>query len=86
MVDGDVVGVVVVAFGVEKEDKTEDDGDRDNGKGIGSYCDVSEKVCGCILAHYQSCFLTLIPSRIHLTLPSVAVFEIVNLIAVTIWI
>ena len=51
-----VDGVVVVA--VEKEDKTDDNEDRDNGKQVGNYCDASEKDCGCTLARCQSCFLT----------------------------
>jgi hypothetical protein len=59
-----VDGVVDV---VEKEDKTDEDEDRDNGKGIGNYCNASEKVCGCTLARYQSYFLTLTQNRIHLT-------------------
>ena len=42
VVDGGGCGGV--AFGVEKEGKTDDDEDKDNGKGIESYCDVSEKV------------------------------------------
>ena len=34
-------------FDVEKEDKTDDEEGRDNGRGIGSHRDASEKVCGC---------------------------------------
>jgi hypothetical protein len=65
VVDGD--GVVVVDFGVEKEDKADEDEDRGNGKAIGSYRNTSEKVCGCCtLARYQSCILTLTQNRIHL--------------------
>jgi hypothetical protein len=82
VVDGGGGGVV--AFGVEKEGKTDDDEDRDNGKGIGSYCDASEKVCGCTFARYQNCFLTLTPKRIHSTLASVAVLVIVKMIVVAI--
>ena len=46
--------VVVVdgVVAVEKEDKIDDDEDRDNGKEIGNYCYVSQKVCACILARY----------------------------------
>ena len=51
-----VDGGVVIAFSVEKEDKTDDDEDNGNGNGVGSYCNASEKVqlCGCTLARYQS--------------------------------
>jgi hypothetical protein len=50
--DGAVVGDVV-DFGVEKEDKADEDEDRGSGKAIGSYRNASEKVCGCcILARY----------------------------------
>ena len=62
----------VVDFG---GDKTDDDEDRDNGKGIGSYRNVSEKLCGCTLLA-RSCILTLTQKRIHLTLTTVAVFVI----------
>ena len=47
-----VVVDVVVVVAVEKGDKIDDDEDRDNGKEIGNYCNVSQKVCGCILARY----------------------------------
>ena len=72
---------VVVAFGAEKANKTDDDEDRDNSKGIGNYCNAREKVRGCTLARYQSCFLTLTLNQIYLTLATVAVFEIVKMIA-----
>ena len=55
-----VDGGVVIAFSVEKEDKTDEDEDNGNGNGVGSYCVASEKVCGCTLARYdQSYFPTL---------------------------
>ena len=81
---GDGVGGVV-DFGVEKEDKTDDDEDRDNGKEIGSYRNASEKVYGCTLARFQSCILTLTQNRIHLTLATVVVFVIVKMIVVVIY-
>lgn len=52
MLEGVVLALAVVDFGVEKEDKTDDVEDRDNGKGIGSYCNESEEVHGCTLARY----------------------------------
>ena len=77
------VVVAVVDFVVEKEDKTDDD---ENDKGVECYRNASEKVCGCTLARYQSCFLTLTQSRIHLTLATVAVFVTVKMIVVVFWV
>ena len=87
MVDVVVVVVVVVVgddFGVEKEEN--DDEDRDNGEGIESYRDASEKVCDCTLARFQSCILTLTQNRIYLTLATVAVFVVVKMIVVMIYV
>jgi hypothetical protein len=47
-----VAAALAVEVGVEKEDKTDDVEDRDNGKGIGNYRRASEKVCSCTLARY----------------------------------
>ena len=44
----DVVAAVDDDFGVEKEDKTDDDDDRDNGKDFGN----CRRVCRCTLAWY----------------------------------
>ena len=71
-------------FDVEKEDKTDDEEGRDNGRGIGSHRDASEKVCGC--TRYQSCILTLTQNRIQLTLATVVVFVIVKMIVVVIYV
>ena len=86
-----VDGIDVVeddGFGGERAGKTDDDEDRDIDKGVESYRSASEKVCGCgcTLARYQSCILTLIQNRIHLTLTTVAAFVIVKLILVVIYI
>ena len=80
------VVVAVVDFVVEKEDKTDDDENKNNDKGVECYRNASEKVCGCTLARYQSCFLTLTQSRIHLTLATVAVFVTVKMIVVVFWV
>ena len=52
MMDGVALALAVVDFVVEKKDKIDDVEDRDNGKGIGSYRNASEKVRGCTLARY----------------------------------
>jgi hypothetical protein len=70
VVDDVVVALAAVDFGVEKEDKLDNDEDRDNGKGVGSHRNASERVCGCTLARY----LTLTQNRTHLTLATVEVF------------
>ena len=71
-------------FGVEKEDKIGEEMDKDIGMGIGSYRNASEKVCGCTLARYQSCILTLTQDRIHLILATV--FVVVKMIVVEIYV
>ena len=76
--------VVAVDFGVEKEDKPDDE-DRDNGKVVGFHRNVSEKICGCTLARYLSCTLTLTQNWMHLTLATVAFFWILKMIVVVIW-
>ena len=90
VVDGvDDDDVEDVDFCVEKEDKTDDEEDRDNGKGVGSYRNASEKVCECTLVRYRSCcILTLTQNRIYLLtlVATVAVFVIVKIIVVVIYV
>ena len=86
VVDDVDVDIVEDDFGVEKEDKIGEEMDKDIGMGIGSYRNASEKVCGCTLARYQSCILTLTQDRIHLILATVAVFVVVKMIVVEIYV
>lgn len=70
----------IVAFGVEKEYKIDDE-DNDNDGGGENYGSASEQACSCTFVRYQNCFLSLTQNQIYWTLALVAVSVIVKTIA-----